>query len=327
MAFPVAPAGRSSPSQGALLPPLQPPSAQASYASNAAPGLPSASASYASASALSAPAPADGGVLLPPASVVPHLPLADPHHAPAQSSQQPPNAPANAPTSDGSGAAANYFYYAGALPNQPPTYLGREPYHHHYPPGAGAQGGAAATQTTHAVQQAALRKQVQKDIKRMLGSNKAYTAAVKGPPVLTAEALDALAKPRARPGTKADLQSLVDIPDPVDWARWKTEQLAIGRLTAERAAAGRQGEKERQAEALAAYRAHKAELEAARAEAKQRTAAAEAEYGKTMSAWLNRKGQVELEEFKSRRDDDREARVLDRGRRVRGTATHDYYVR
>ncbi|GLI62743.1 hypothetical protein VaNZ11_005482 [Volvox africanus] len=128
--------------------------------------------------------------------------------------------------------------------------------------GVGPYGGgglAAAAQAAHEVQQAALRKRVQRDIKRMLARNRAYQQHVKGPPALSAESLAQLAQPKLRPGSQPDPQVVANLPDPVEWARWKTDQLVISRLAEERRQAEHAEEKRRAEEQLAAFRQHKME--------------------------------------------------------------------
>ncbi len=58
--------------------------------------------------------------------------------------------------------------------------------------------------------------------------------------------------------TPARLQ--VDIPDPVDWARWKTDQLVIARLADERRRAGREVEARRAQESLGEFRKRREEV-------------------------------------------------------------------
>ncbi|GIL48866.1 hypothetical protein Vafri_5285 [Volvox africanus] len=192
--------------------------------------------------------------------------------------------------------------------------------------GVGPYGGglAAAAQAAHEVQQAALRKRVQRDIKRMLARNRAYQQHVKGPPALSAESLAQLAQPKQRPGSQPDPQVVANLPDPVEWARWKTDQLVISRLAEERRQAEHAEEKRRAEEQLAAFRQHKMEAKQAQAEAKARKAAEDAAYRANMSAYLNHKGALELEDFVKRKEEQRERLSLMRSRQVKALSAHHY---
>ncbi|KXZ50687.1 hypothetical protein GPECTOR_15g371 [Gonium pectorale] len=179
-------------------------------------------------------------------------------------------------------------------------------------------------QTALALQQAALRKEVQKDIQRMLAGNRAYQKALHGPQVLSADSLTKLAKPKLRGPAGPEAQVAAQLPDPVDWAVWKTEQLAISRLTEERRVAEATAEKRTSAEALARFKQHKAAVERAKAEAKARAAAEEAAYRATMSTYLNHRGAMELEDYKKKREGERERLALQRSRNAKGVDAHHY---
>ncbi|EFJ42935.1 hypothetical protein VOLCADRAFT_107030 [Volvox carteri f. nagariensis] len=191
--------------------------------------------------------------------------------------------------------------------------------------GGGGPGNlAAAAQAAHKVQQAALRKRVQRDIKRMLARNRAYQQQVKGPPAISAEALAQLAQPKQRPGSRPDPQVVANLPDPVEWARWKTDQLVISRMAEERRQAEWAEEKKKSEEQLAAFRQQKMEAKHAQAEAKARQTAAEAAYRANMSAYLNHKGALDLEDFVKRKEEQRERLSLMRSRQVKTLSGHHY---
>ncbi|GIM08623.1 hypothetical protein Vretimale_12648 [Volvox reticuliferus] len=192
--------------------------------------------------------------------------------------------------------------------------------------GGGPYGGglAAAAQAAHEVQQAALRKRVQRDIKRMLARNRAYQQHVKGPPALSAESLAQLAQPKQRPGSRPDPQVVANLPDPVEWARWKTDQLVISRLAEERRQAEHAEEKRRAEEQLVLFRQQKMEAKQAQAEAKARKAAEDAAYRANMSAYLNHKGALDLEDFVKRKEEQRERLSLMRSRQVKTLSAHHY---
>lgn len=65
----------------------------------------------------------------------------------------------------------------------------------------------------------------------MLNSSKAYVQHKKGPSVQSRESLDTLSRPRLA-GAHPDVA--IGITDPVTFAQWKTEQLAIKRMASER---------------------------------------------------------------------------------------------
>lgn len=184
----------------------------------------------------------------------------------------------------------------------------------------------AAPQTTHAVQQAALRNAVQADIARLLNGTKAYTHRVHGAPALSSESLSRLARPRVA-GAHPDVAMGVTIglDDPLAWAQWKTDQLAIARLAAERRAAEEEAERKGREAKAAEFRDRKAQAKAAKEAEKARQAAEEAAYGRAMGSFLNTKGREEVEEFRRRKEEERERVAYARSRLdAKGFSAHRY---
>lgn len=161
----------------------------------------------------------------------------------------------------------------------------------------------AAPLNTHAVQQEAYRRQVQRDIKKLLHANKTYVQHTKGPTVIKRGTLEKLAQPKLS-GAHPDVA--IGIPDPVDFARWKTEQLAIKRMTAEREQREVQQAKQAAQAQLQQYRRQQDQEARALAQGAATAAEEEHKYAKTLSKFLNHKGAQELQEFKRRQEDARQ---------------------
>jgi hypothetical protein len=102
---------------------------------------------------------------------------------------------------------------------------------------------------------------VQRDIQRVLLSSKAYVKHVKGPPVISRATLESLSMPKAaRLHQENQACQKHGVEDPVQYARYKAQQLEDSRLSDQARQQQAAVQKDTQSQGLAAYRAWKLQV-------------------------------------------------------------------